>query len=387
MNENASLKILRLIKPANLRFYLKDAGWVEMPTTRDISTKFTSPRPIGADRSEHVNLFIPKDETPSDYIQTIEYIIRVLSTYEKRASIEIIYQILNFADCLRTKILEARAGTIPLTQGILLYKSTLDLITFSACGEFDPRKKKFSRKMEKASKYSETSLLGQSDLGSYVTNIYLPLGRHPPDYPWANVDPFPRKVVLRILRGIGDLVDSATDKNPEPIIDNYKNGLNSNMCVALIDIINAGMGNKVIMDAILEPAFNPPIDISTHFVLNPTDKIYLKNAIDIFEEDAPHEVERSFIGYVKLLSRPEEKEKGLIILTSPVPEINKSINIKMELSPSDYHRAVDAHDLKQYVKVTGILEKAGLRWSLRDAHDLEIFDKDSEEPWKSFTYS
>jgi hypothetical protein len=388
MRENVSRSnLLRLIKLANLRYYLKDTGWVEEATQKSIMMKFRSPRPIGADSGAFINLFIPKDDTLVDYMQTIEYALKTLSTFEKRASIEIIYQILNFADCLKTKILEAKAGMIPLTQGILLYRGTLDLITFSACGEFEPSVKKFPRKIEKASKYAETSLLGQSDLGSYVANIYLPLGRHPPDYPWATADPFPRKVVLRILRGIGDLVDSVSEKSPDPIIKNYKRGLNSNMCGAVIDIINSGMGNKVIMSAILEPAFDSPDDISTNFVLNPSDKNYLNDAIDIFEKDAPQEEERPFIGYVKLLSRPEEREKGVIILTSPNPLINKSINIKMELSPSDYHKAVDAHDLKLYVKVTGILEKVGYRWFLRDAHDLEIFDKDSEEPWKALTRS
>lgn len=386
MKQNASQQhLLRLINPTKLRYYLKDVGWSEESTQKKAMMKFRSPRAIG-NNDEFVNIFIPTDDKLIDYARTIEYALNVLSAFEKRPSSDIIYQILNFADCLKTKILEARAGMIPLNQGIFLYRSVLDLITFSACGEFDPLKK-FPRKMEKASKYAETSLLGQSELGSYVANIFLPLGRHPPDYPWVAVDPFPRKVVLRILRGLGDLADSVKDRNVDPIINNYKKGFNANMCDAVINIINSGMGNKVIMSAILEPAFDVPDDISTNFVLNPSDKHYLNDAVNILEEGTPHEEERSFIGYVKLLSRPEEREKGVIVLISPDPITNRSINIRMELSPSDYHKAVDAHDLKLYVKVRGILEKVGYRWSLKDAHDLEVFDKDSEEPWRAFTGS
>jgi len=200
-------------------------------------------------------------------------------------------------------------------------------------------------------------------------------------------DPFPRKVVLRILRGLGDLANSVIERDANPIIDNYKKGLNANMCESIISIINSGMGDKVIVSAVLEPAFDFPDDISTNFVLNPSDKQYLNDAIIIFKEGTQQEEERAFIGYVKLLSRPEEREKGVIVLISPDPMTNRSINIKMELSPSDYHKAVDAHDLKRYVKVMGILEKVGYRWFLRGAHDLEIFDIDSEEPWKAFTRS
>ena len=381
------LHLLRSINPTKLRYYLQDTGWAKEPTQKNAMIKFRSPRALGANGSEFINIFIPTDDTLIDYTRTVEYVLKVLSAFEKRPPTEIIYQILNFADCLKTKILKAKAGMIPLNQGIFLYRGVLDLITFSACGEFDPLTKKFPRKMEKASKYTETSLLGQSELGSYVANIFLPLGRHPPDYPWLATDPFPRKVVLRILRGLGDLADSAIERDVNPIINNYKKGLNANMCASIINIINSGMGNKVIMNAILEPAFDDPDDISTNFVLNPSDKHYLNEAINIFKEGTQQEEERTFIGYVKLLSRPEEREKGVIVLISPDPMTNKSINIRMELSPSDYHTAVDAHDLKLYVKVMGILEKVGYRWFLRGAHDLEVFDNDSEEPWRAFTRS
>lgn len=377
---------LQYIKPDDLKAYLKKTGWIEEPFPRADLLKFKSPQPLNTD-NEYIEIFIPTSEESNSYEWMVEHALKNVSSFENSDLADIVMKISNFADCLKTKILEAKNGMIPLNQGIFLYRSTFDLITFSACGEFEPDVKKFPRKLEKASKYAETSLLGQSELGSYVANVYLPLGRHPPDYPWFITDPFPRKVILRILRGLGDLVDSATEERPDPIIDNYNKGLNSNMCNAVVDIINAGMGNKVIMSAVLEPAFDVPDDISVNFILSPADKYYLNEAINIFEGDKPQEEERSFIGYVKLLSRPEERDKGVIVLISPDPVINKSISIRMELRPSDYHKAVDAHDLKQYVKVMGILEKVGYRWSLKDAHDVEVFDNDSEEPWNAFTRS
>ncbi|OPY49354.1 MAG: hypothetical protein A4E49_03177 [Methanosaeta sp. PtaU1.Bin112] len=384
MIDKSQDRLLQLIKPRDLRAYLLDRGWTEVSSKRDYMLKYKSPKPISSD-GKYISLFVPKHENFVDYNETIDYALRVISAFETRTYENLLNQILYFADCLKTRIIEAKRGMIPLDQGISLYKGMLELITYSACAEYEPHIKRFPRKLDRAINYAETSLMGQSEVGSYIANIYIPLERKKSAFAWDTTSPFARKVVLRILRGLDDLYDSVKEDNSDPIIDNYRKGLNSNMCDALINIIEVGMGNNIIVSAVLEPAYPLPDNISTEFILTPQSKNYLQDARSKLREDAPQEEERSFIGYVRLLTRPEEVEKGTIILRTIDVERNKTINIKMDLNDFDYKLAVEAHTARRYVFVKGILERKGKWWILENPHKLGILEEDSELPWRSLT--
>jgi hypothetical protein len=375
-------RLLQSVKPEDLKVYLRDRGWTEVSSQKNYMIKYKSPNPIRSD-GRYISLFVPKDENLTDYTDTIDYALRVISAFEKRAYKDLLNQILSFADCLKTRIVEAKKGMIPLDQGISLYEEMLELITFSACAEFEPNVKRFPRKLERAIYYAETSLMGQSELGSYIANIYIPLERKKSTFTWDTTGPFARKMVLRILRGLEDLSDSVKADRSDPIIDNYREGLNSNMCDALINVIDVGMGNNIVLSAILEPTYPVPEDISTEFILTPPNKHYLQDARDKLKEDVPQEEERSFIGYVRLLTRPEEVEKGTIILRTIDVERNKTINIRTELNDSDYKLAVEAHTVRRYVFIKGILERKGKWWVLKNPNKLRVLEEDSELPWKS----
>ena len=275
--------------------------------------KFKSPRPINSEH-RYINIFVSINEHLVDYKRTVEY---ALDAFEKKDRNIIISQILNFADCLKARIIGAKKGAMPLNQGISLYEEQFDLITYGACAEFEKiPAKRYPRKLGEAIKYAESSLMGQSGLGSYVSNIYLPLPR-PRDYPWIKDDPFSRKVVVRILRGLKNLSEAEIEKTPDPIIDNYSKGLNSNMCDALINIFNAGIGNDVIISAILEPIYPIPEDIvATKFTLSHLSEHYLKEARDVLIETDPQKEERVFFGYPEILASPQKIKKGTIKLKS-----------------------------------------------------------------------
>jgi hypothetical protein len=375
--------LLQQVNPVDLRNYLIRNRWSEESFPRQDVLKFKSPHPIRAD-GKYIDIFVPINKDLIDYKRMVNYALKSVSSFEKRSLFEIINQVLNFADCLRTRIIEAKKGKIPLEQGIILYGGLLNLITFSASSEYESKPvKKFNRKLDKAISYAETTLMGQSEVGSYVANIYLPLRGQNLAFPWDPTGTFSRRVVLRILRGLEDLNNSMIEGSSQPIISNYTTGLNSNMCDALINIIDAGMGNDVVFDAVMEPIIPIPDHIHRSFILRPIAKRYLENAIEELKEDVPEEEERPFYGFVTLLRRPEEIEKGMIRLRSIDAENNKTRNIRIELNPSDYQKAVDAHGLRRNIRIKGVLEKAGRTWQLRDPNNLEILEEDSELPWRS----
>lgn len=377
--------LLRLIKPNDLKVYLKNNGWVEVKSEQKYLLKFKSPRPINSE-NKYIHLFISNNEHMVDYKRTVEYALDTVSAFEKRDRDIIINQILILSDCLTARIIGAKKGVMPLNQGISLYEEQFDLITYGACSELGKvSAKRYPRKSNEALRYAESSLMGQSGLGSYVSNIYFPLPR-PKDYPWIKDDPFSRKVIVRILRGLNNLSEAEIERTPDPIIDNYSTGLNSNMCDALINILDAGIGKDVIISAILEPIYPIPEDITaTKFTLSHLSEHYLKEARDVLIETDPQKEERVFYGYPEILASPQKIERGTIKLKSFDIERGRTITIKIELSPSDYEKALDAHSGKNFIRIKGIPEKIKGRWYLEDPQELEVLEKGSELPWKSLS--
>lgn len=354
-----------LVKVNQLIDYLKNRGWGEVPFARKQLLKFKSPYPID---EEDIYAFIPSSERLIDYKQIIEGSIETISLFEDKAFEDVLSSLLIFSDRVKSRIIEAKNGMIFLDRGIILYKGLRDLITSSASSLLDPSTKNPSR-TAKAKKFASSSLIGQSEYGSYVANIYIPLDKPNKDFDFTRV-PFQRKVVLRILKGMQFLNESIDEESAEPIIRNYKEGLNLDMCGALVDIIDAGKGNNVVINAILEPAYKPPSDILTEFTLTPRCKYYLEDAIETLkEEQEPEKREGQWVGFPRLLDRPERARRGLVKLEVADP-VEGHIDIFIKLNESDYQFCAEANKERRSVQISGILEKDGKKWMLNDPSNL-----------------
>lgn len=356
---------VEFVKLSQLLDYLTNSGWQKVPFARQQALKFRSPSQID---DEYIFLYVPSSETLRDYRRSVEDCIETISSFEDRPFEEVLSQLLTFSDCVKTQIVEARKGLILLDRGAILYKRLFDLIMSGGIFELDPSGKRPSRK-ERAKKCARSSLIGQSEYGSYIANIYIPLDRPHKDFDFS-IDPFQRKVVLRILRGLKSLDESVTEESPEPIIKNYENGLNEDMCDALTGIIDAGMGDDVIMKAVLEPAYTPPKDILTEFTLTPQSKNYLKSAIVVLKErDKPPIKDGWWSGFPRVLDRPETAKRGMIKLET-IDADEGHINIYIEFDEEDYKFCVDSNLNKKQIQIRGTLEKDGRRWVLHNPYDL-----------------
>jgi hypothetical protein len=75
----------------NLKNYLKDKGWKEVPFERVTTLKFRSPRPIR--ENEHLDIFIPSKRELIDYTRMIEVALEAISTFEGRSVEEVLSQL------------------------------------------------------------------------------------------------------------------------------------------------------------------------------------------------------------------------------------------------------------------------------------------------------
>ena len=371
---------IKQVNIQNLKNYLKDRGWEEEPFGRAEVLKFTSPHPI--QENKYLEVLIPSKRNLVDYNRVVEIAVDCISAFEKRDFEDVLSQILIFGDLLKVQIStpKTKVGSIPINQGISLYESAYDLLVYSACAELNPQKS-FLRKFKEAMESVETYRIGQSQYGSFVANIHCKLER--PKTSQTDLEknvippPFGRKTVLRVLRGIGNVEESIREDSPDPIVDNYLEGLNANMCDTLVDVIRIGLGNDLNISANLEPMWSIPSDIHTDIPLRPSAEGYLVEASEILKEETPKE-KRELRGYVfQLRRKPEEdgeKERVIRIITSD--EEGTALPVTIKLDEKSYQLAIDAHKDSKKIRVTGILEKKGRTWYLNNPEGIKLINED-----------
>jgi hypothetical protein len=369
---------LKQIGSIRLKNYLKDRGWQEESFPRKELLKFRSPMPISSS-NRFIQLYIPANDEINDYDRIIEYALEGISAYENRSFDDVVSQMLNLGDSLKIEVsnMETAKGSIPLPKGISMYEGVRDLFVYSACAELDPITKNFRRKFKSAINLAEKCLIGQTQYGSFVANIYCPT-RRPRDRTLfvEPTSPFERRVLLRILRGLDDINDSIEADNPDPIVNNYRNGLNSNMCNALITIIEIGMSSNIIITPNLEPIWPIPAEVKDKYIINNLSKYYLEKASEILKGQ-PSEIERLLKGYILRLQRSEDEEEGtieLIVIDEDDPNIN--FRVKTKLEPDMYQMAIEAHRGKKNIRIRGMLKKLGSKWYLDSPSELEIINED-----------
>lgn len=280
-----------------------------------------------------------------------------------------------FGDILKFRISspKTKKGSIPIVDGISLYRGISDLLVYSACAEISLQKS-FLKKLGRALDFIKTCQIGQSQYGSYVANIQCQLER--PRYLNQETNlkllPFGRKTVLRILKGINNLNESIQEENVNLIINNYNEGLNANMCDTLVDIIDIGQNNDINISTCFEPVWGIPENIITDLSITPYARGYLEEASKTLRAENPEE-KRELKGYVyQLTKKPEEEENTIRILASD--DEGEALPVKIILDKESYDRAIDAHKDYKLIRITGTLNKVGRLWYLDNPEKLDIID-------------
>ncbi|MBU4077888.1 MAG: hypothetical protein KKI06_14505 [Euryarchaeota archaeon] len=380
MNENISLKNypIEQVSVSNLKNYLTDRGWNQEQFGREEVLKFRSPQPIQG--QEYFDILIPSKRELVDYERIVKIAIESISFFEKRSFEDVLTQVLSFGDLLKFRIstLTTKMGNIPITDGIGLYQSINDFLIYSACAELSPQKS-FPRRYKEAVSLIKSYQIGQSQYGSYIANIQCRLQRprtRDLDLEMNSIPlepPLGRKTIVRILNGLENVNQSVKEESSDPIVNHYHEGLNANMCDALVDIIEIGLGNAIDISANLEPIWAIQDNIHTNFMLQPSSKGYLIEASEILKGENPEE-RITLKGYVFQLKRiPTEEDNTIRMLIFDEEGETKPVDVK--LNDESYRLAIDAHRDSHQIQITGILKKAGRKWYLNNPENLEIFDE------------
>lgn len=371
----------RAISIPNIIRYLKLQGWdkrSDFPSDKLIV--FDGPGDAYGDRIQAV---IPANTKFKDYPIRIKELVYSLSEIEDRPIKNILGDITNpNIDKLQVRVLSdfSKGGTLPFSYAAKLINGLKDLLVAAACVEENPQP--FYRRATKVGiNYADNCRFGQTKVGSFIVTIESLV----PSYtqlslPFGNTENitehFNRRVIKRIQRGIGLVGKSVSEGDVSPIVNDFKSGLNANMCEALL-------GLKVDqVDIDLEYSVNwsmsipKPNNVPDRVRIERIGFDYLESAAKVLR-DSDESVKREIVGRVVKLSafdleEDDDGDSSNRLITVKTEIHDKPIKVNVPLSIPEYKLACNAHRDNKDVQMEGMIERVGNQWQLMGPEKFRV---------------
>jgi hypothetical protein len=372
---SAELSELRL---ADVAAFLRGNGWtIERRDQKEVV--WASP---ADDNGHKLRAALPPAETFADWRPRLASIVNMLAETSERPVVEIVRGIRSIArDIMFVSVggPQASSGSISLGSASTMMAQHWDLLSYSACAEEDPQP--YFDKARKIGKIqADKCFLGHTFHGSFGITIESPLPPQPKTVLFPPPAPIERRMVERIVRGLEDLDTSIVQGDLEPLVKNYKRGLNANMCSVLADVGQRFEGAPLSYRVAWSPNLKASVDVEAPRQWQITEKSLQ------YLESASHALRRAIetpgamvIGKVTKLqseeppTMPAAIERAITIL-GLVPS-GQRLHIRVALPPGEYMAACDAHKDGKEVSVVGTLEKDGKFWVLRAPADFRVLGR------------
>jgi|GEM_PF-7069265 len=356
--------------------YLQSHGWVPLRVENKHVRIFTAPAEYVVDRP--IRTILPHDDTYEDTFERIALTINLLSKLEKIPPQEIIHFLSQTnKDLLKIRVLLKDGDFLTVEKASLFIDAIKNLLTYSACAVLSPKQPYFTHPIKKATKQIQKCLFAHTFPGSFGFAIGSPVIQleFPEMRKIGSVEN--RQVIERIILGLHSLKKAVSMDNVEFMIDHFQQGLNANMCEALMALkqqtIAYDLEYSVEWASIL-----PPLTEIAHLepILLSTDEYkYLRIVRDRLRDQIPQDGELEVIQgkIIKLESKKGENIRRIMI--SP---INRIKQISINVSPEYYRLACNAHRDELDISVTGIVISKNNKLHLEDVTDFRVLNDNDE---------
>lgn len=340
------------------------------------------------DSGEPIQAVFPSSTRFSDFRRRLVDLLDALSVIEDRPAMEIALDMLNpSVDRVRARVISefASSGSIPLTYASVLVKGLRELVVAAVCAEDEPRP--FYAKAKKiGSKHAEQWRLGQTQMGSFVATLECPVTPPAGRAFRPSGPPFERRVTERIMRGLGQLHTAVMDGRVDALVDGYENGLNANMCEALLSLRDHPGDLQIEFGVSWSKRLASPLDLPRAVLIEERGFEFLVQTARALRE-SDESVERELRGLIVKLSTvntdftvPQNVVfvEGRIATLRFTDERGRRQHAKMSLAADDYKIACEAHRDKKLVAVRGRLEREGKQWRISGVHDFGTVDRSTD---------
>ncbi len=356
--------LLRRLIPSNVRWYAVQAGWKPVEGVKRPLIVLNHPS------DDLTQIQIPTAGSDKEVELLMGEVVQQLAEAEKRPSREVLNDLsIPPADRLRLRVQsrEAESGTLPLEEGLRLFKGGHDLLLASACSAHQPQAYFPRQSFAAAQEYVQQCRFGQTEPCSYSATIIAPV---PPELSpslFADAEngdevagePYERRVTLLLMQGLQTIREAIERGNAAAILQGVSRGVSANLCEAL-----ASMSSRD-SQAMLEfrmswsrsrPRF--PKIIPARVTFAQSEFAVIREAARRLRDSVEPRRARIEGPILSLQAEPAqlyEEFQGKVILRALIE--GRPARVRVVLKQSEYGMACDAHRDRRRVAVTGILHR------------------------------
>lgn len=357
--------------------YLRSRGW-QPQSANERWSSFSIATAEG-----EVVVDVPLLSDAADLSRRVAEVLQNLALVEKRSSHAVLADIVTADRDVVRFALEAPAmaqGRIPVEAASDVYGGVRDAVLAAACAALDKRPVYGQRKPDAAMAFLRQATFGQTEVGSYVLKVEVPVGPLlTPDLVDPTADPSPpyeRQVFTTLANALSAahaaLPESFSAVSLEPFERKVASGVSANLCDAVARIVRATDAERLRV-AFSFAAWRPaPASIPRVLAFSRDEARGLADVASSWREKAPTP-EHEIVGMVRRLEGSVERggEVGIAVAVE-----GKERVVRVQLGAADYARAVDAHRDGALVRCVGDLTRSSRMTSLANPHDFKVLEEE-----------
>ncbi|MBB5754497.1 hypothetical protein [Prosthecomicrobium pneumaticum] len=332
------------------------------------------------------DIILPRTDRLADYASIVSRLIHIFSEDTEKDEISTYRDLVGAdRDIIRVRALGADDdGSLPLDTGVKLIERARDMLLAAACAVRAPQPLYRAGANREATEYMRRVKLGQTEHGSFIVTLLSPV---PPklgqtqlafNSEWTPIEeePIERQVTRRLVNALEasrNAAELAAAGNPLAFEEAVAAGVSANLCEAVADLIDLSQG----LDVSVAWARTRPVPEPQRKVrFSQNDAEILREASRTFRLRVP-EPDVTLYGTVHKLKRDHDEVEGIVTLKAIVND--KTQSVKAVLDQENYRIAVQAHEKKAPVILTGDLERVGERWQLSRVSVIRLISTDHDE--------
>lgn len=353
---------MSVVAPTQLRDLLKTQGWELLQDAMSDRLYVFKHK-----HYERRQLVFPMDLTAPDYEESVLLVLKKLSELTKKDVALLSLQAKTIADdVIKLRVHNNfQMSSLPLSFAKNLIANTEKLLKSAACTVLRPRYHHPRLSFNEATQLIEKTRFGQTEQGSFVLNIALPVNALETQGSLDFYDdmPFVRQVTASLNKGLHQLVNAIEADELENLVNNIRSEaapvISSNLCEALAEMYDEQLENSLDIkfgwSSLLK---NPPANGNN---LIRVQRDYFSRFEEVRRElrNVERAQQDTFIGTVERLDGEigdDGRRSGAVVLALLLPEEGETVRARVDLSPEHYAIADKAHMTNgAYIQVSGNL--------------------------------
>jgi hypothetical protein len=345
----------------NFMAYLQSTGWRRVKYHDDRTIVFV----CDTDEGEPPFLVaLPANEQFSDFTSGIAVAVRRLADVEEISPEDVIRKIESVGQDVIYLHLSLPHNDLPSLEITSRFLQGLrNLVVYGACMEREVRRY-FEQPFRVGKEQAQHFQFAHTFRGSFGFTIESQIDGIQQLALWGgqNRPPVQRRVLERITRGILFAKNAQQRHNSEEISQHFKQGLNANMCKAIVDMLEEIQDSQVAYSVRWSPRLPPSSDVSqiTSILLDREASYYLREAAEYLERTADDDLEgdKTVEGLIINLHSEDQTARVVTVLAEGFGKVS------FALEPKEYAIACNAHRDGYTVSAKGQLGRQGRRGTL-----------------------